>query len=717
MTSQDNFICPITQTIMADPVICDDGITYERAAITHWLQSHNTSPVTRQFINSTHLIPNIALRNTIQDFLKNKSHRSQNTSTSISTSIQNTQHTQNTVNFNSSQSSCYFENNYYSFVTLNFQNTSKKSNIIVAVVDTSGSMGENADIPGSESSGLSRLDLVKHTLNTITNSLSDNDKLCIVKFSNTAQVISDFVNLNKYGKDITSENIKRLQPDAMTNLWAGIKLGIDKIASIYNDDYNVSMIVMTDGVSNSDPPRGIIPTLQDQIKSKKLNFSINTFGYGYNIDSNLLNQIATIGNGIFGFIPDATMVGTTFVNIISSILTGCVNNLEVISTTDEIDMITPNSFGMISTNQPVHIVIKRKNPFNSNIIAKFNGLKKEFQCISSQTPPDKMQIEQITRLELVKTINQTIINKNTRDLISLQNRLITLNTQFNSSIIKDYIDDIHFDDPNKGQLTKAVSKPNWFEQWGNHYLKAICRAHSLERCITFKEASPQHYISDEFTTQQSRIEQIFCDLPAPEPSNNRYDYSYNSSHTTTTPVVMSNYYVQSGGCFDGYGLVKMYDILNQEIYYKPVHQIQKGDTVYCPVNNNKYASIICVVKLKVNKEISMCEFNEMLITPYHPMYVEKEWIFPHHLCEPSLYEIDYMYDFVLDSGHIIEINNNKVITLGHGFKFNDIVQHEYFGDKIIDDLMNHPDWECGYIQLDEYTFVRGNAMCINKLLF
>ena len=166
-----------------------------------------------------------------------------------------------------------------------------------------------------------------------------------------------------------------------------------------------------------------------------------------------------------------------------------------------------------------------------------------------------MQIEQITRLELIKTINQTIVNKNTRDLISFQNKLNTLNTQFNSAYIKDIIDDIHFDDPNKGQLTKAVSKSEWFEQWGNHYLKGICRAHSLERCITFKEASPQHYISDEFTTQQSRIEQIFCDLPAPAPSNNRYNYSYNSSQSTvgnrtvamTTPVAMSSYYVQSGG--------------------------------------------------------------------------------------------------------------------------------------------------------------------------
>ena len=79
-----------------------------------------------------------------------------------------------------------------------------------------------------------------------------------------------FIKQNRMGKEKTLENIKKLQPEGMTNLWAGIKMGIEKINSVYNDAYNVSMIVMTDGVSNSDPPRGIIPTLQDFIKTQKL---------------------------------------------------------------------------------------------------------------------------------------------------------------------------------------------------------------------------------------------------------------------------------------------------------------------------------------------------------------------------------------------------------------------------------------------------------------
>ncbi|KAA6371328.1 MAG: hypothetical protein EZS28_033145, partial [Streblomastix strix] len=44
----EGFICPITQEIMVDPVIAEDGISYEREAIVDWLKVNKTSPITRQ---------------------------------------------------------------------------------------------------------------------------------------------------------------------------------------------------------------------------------------------------------------------------------------------------------------------------------------------------------------------------------------------------------------------------------------------------------------------------------------------------------------------------------------------------------------------------------------------------------------------------------------------------------------------------------------------
>uniref|UniRef100_A0A7S2DZP0 U-box domain-containing protein n=1 Tax=Helicotheca tamesis TaxID=374047 RepID=A0A7S2DZP0_9STRA len=62
----DVFLCPITRELMEDPVICADGHTYERYAIEMWLRTNSRSPKTNQPLSSTQLIPNHALRNTIE---------------------------------------------------------------------------------------------------------------------------------------------------------------------------------------------------------------------------------------------------------------------------------------------------------------------------------------------------------------------------------------------------------------------------------------------------------------------------------------------------------------------------------------------------------------------------------------------------------------------------------------------------------------------------
>jgi len=63
----DEFNCPITLDIMDDPVLCDDGYTYERSAIQSIRNS--LSPMTRQPIDKTRLIPNRALKDAINRFI------------------------------------------------------------------------------------------------------------------------------------------------------------------------------------------------------------------------------------------------------------------------------------------------------------------------------------------------------------------------------------------------------------------------------------------------------------------------------------------------------------------------------------------------------------------------------------------------------------------------------------------------------------------------
>ena len=67
-TIPTQYLCPITQELMEDPVTTADGHAYERAAIEQWLGSRNTSPATGARLPHTHLIPAIALRQLIREF-------------------------------------------------------------------------------------------------------------------------------------------------------------------------------------------------------------------------------------------------------------------------------------------------------------------------------------------------------------------------------------------------------------------------------------------------------------------------------------------------------------------------------------------------------------------------------------------------------------------------------------------------------------------------
>ena len=64
----DEYICPITAEIMTDPVTTLDGFTYERAAITEWLRTKDTSPKTGATLESKKLIPNHLVRGMIRAF-------------------------------------------------------------------------------------------------------------------------------------------------------------------------------------------------------------------------------------------------------------------------------------------------------------------------------------------------------------------------------------------------------------------------------------------------------------------------------------------------------------------------------------------------------------------------------------------------------------------------------------------------------------------------
>lgn len=69
----DECVCPISQSLMVDPVMAADGHTYDKSQIQSWIKQEESnnrgivrSPQTREPLENKRLVPNVALRRTIE---------------------------------------------------------------------------------------------------------------------------------------------------------------------------------------------------------------------------------------------------------------------------------------------------------------------------------------------------------------------------------------------------------------------------------------------------------------------------------------------------------------------------------------------------------------------------------------------------------------------------------------------------------------------------
>ena len=73
------FLCPISKKLMRDPVIASDGHTYERANIEAYLKQNNKSPVTGEPMQHSYVVPNISLKQRIDEFIRQNKHKMEET--------------------------------------------------------------------------------------------------------------------------------------------------------------------------------------------------------------------------------------------------------------------------------------------------------------------------------------------------------------------------------------------------------------------------------------------------------------------------------------------------------------------------------------------------------------------------------------------------------------------------------------------------------------
>lgn len=96
----------------------------------------------------------------------------------------------------------------------------------------------------------------------------------------------------------------------------------------------------------------------------------------------------------------------------------------------------------------------------------------------------------------------------------------------------------------------------------------------------------------------------------------------------------------------------------------------------------------------------------LIITKYHPVFYNGKWAFPINISNVIEIQTENYYNFVLEKGNSMLVNNIPCITFGHEIQ-EEVAKHEYFGtEKIINDLSRIKGWNEGEISIKNNVFIR-----------
>jgi uncharacterized protein YegL len=668
---EESFQCPITKSVMINPYIDKEGNSFEYSAILEWLKYNNKSPITRNPLILSDLTPNRALKDIIES-------RFPQTPVMAVQTINTFKQEDNLINNIVSTKTTFDNENYFKIDIKAIPGTEYPPIDIVAVIDISGSMDSPALVEqdGKQTDiGYTILDITKQALYTIIESMKPSDRISIVVFSDTAEVIFPLTTANNINKN----TIANLRTKGCTNIWAGLNVGLNQ----FTDTNRVSSLMfLTDGLPSAHllPPRGILESLEKKLNNMTNKINIYTFGFGYSLDTELLINISKLGNGNFSFIPDSGFVGTIFIHALAHIYTTMINNLKCyysddISCLGNNENLTTVHYGQSRTlmfkSVSDNISIKIVYDTTEIIIDKFDVIDNTNEDFILH----KMRLELVEALTITPNIKTNVL------------QYLNKYSHMENSIMEDF----------KSQVCLAIDD-RFYNKWGKNYINSFREAHSQERCNNFKDKSIQHYGGKLFKEMKDKIDDIYTNMPPPKPSNS---FNENTSKTNVSTAQFTRMFNNmNGGCFHPTSSVLM--VGNT---YKPIIDIVKGDQVLDSKGN--ITDVICLVKINCNEgKCTMVKIDDLIITPYHPIKLDN-WIFPKDLNIPLEFECNSVYNLVLKDNHTIVINNYIACTLAHNITDNDVITHEYFGtDAITNDLKKIEGYENGLVTFNMNDFIR-----------
>eukprot|EP00833_Pecoramyces_ruminatium_P003317 jgi/Orpsp1_1/1177349/evm.model.c7180000061101.1 len=416
---------------------------------------------------------------------------------------------------------------------------------LFCVVDVSGSMGLNCcnNMKGMERIKITRLELIKHSLKTIVSALRKEDKICVIEFSNNVKMIVEPVELsNKDIKDEVINKINDMKTSGMTNMWAGINMAIENSKSIPYQNYQKSIMVFTDGESNSDPPEGVYKALENKLNDNDDQFTISTFSYGNDINLKLLVDIAKLGNGIYGYCPDATMVGTIFINYMANLLSTITPVVKISlmqnNNTAETKIIGPLYRG---TYRNIIFKIEKKKLNKIKVVVELPIINQTFNVpLSTETVDLQKYIDDMSQL-IEKKEKQEEESNNNKDNSDSDDELLDEESDNEETVVK--IEDIN----TNILIEEKDLEPVKYEEMLLNQISRYKLISSINKIINLNDASCNEAkkILDKYFGSLNKLEYkskfikgLIIDISNPDPN-----------HGQIEKAIDEKYYLKWGKCY------------------------------------------------------------------------------------------------------------------------------------------------------------------------
>jgi Mg-chelatase subunit ChlD len=177
---------------------------------------------------------------------------------------------------------------------------------LVCVIDISGSMSGE------------KIALVRQTLMSLLEVLSERDRLCLVQFDDRAERLTPLLRNSKQNFEVFAQKINHLDSRGGTSIADGMQLAFRVLKDRKYSNPVSSIFLLTDGLDNGADKR-----VQEHMINLGLlstNFTIQCFGFGRDHDEDLLNNISNIKDGSFYFIDKLDTVDECFASALGGLM-------------------------------------------------------------------------------------------------------------------------------------------------------------------------------------------------------------------------------------------------------------------------------------------------------------------------------------------------------------------------------------------------------------